>query len=149
MVCEGPDPPDNSSQDIIPPSRHDLITNGHEDSDDEQNEHFGYEPLPQGPEAVLSDHDSDNENDTVEVQAPVNNIPQIEPMESALTREVWSMPRPNDTIQMDSERVQQVMSIMANFALPQASIPEWAQSVSEDQWRQTLNDRLEKLQGNP
>lgn len=40
------------------------------------------------------------------------------------------------------------MSLMANFALPQTSIPEWAQSVSEDQWKETLNDRIEKLRGN-
>lgn len=40
------------------------------------------------------------------------------------------------------------MTAMANFALPQASIPEWAQSVTEDQWKQTLNDRIEKIKNN-
>lgn len=34
---------------------------------------------------------------------------------------------------------------MANFALPQASIPEWAQSISEEQWKQTLNEQIERL----
>ena len=62
MVCDGPDPPDDSPQNLIPPPRHDLIANGnHEDSDEENNEYFGYEPLPQGPESVLSDHDSGDE----------------------------------------------------------------------------------------
>lgn len=42
----------------------------------------------------------------------------------------------------------QVMSAMANFALPQASIPDWAQSITEDQWKQTLNDRIEKIKSN-
>lgn len=40
------------------------------------------------------------------------------------------------------------MSAMANFALPQASIPEWAQSINEEQWKQTLKDRIEKLKNN-
>lgn len=42
----------------------------------------------------------------------------------------------------------QVMSAMANFALPQTSIPDWAQSISEDQWKQTLKDRIEKIKEN-
>lgn len=37
---------------------------------------------------------------------------------------------------------------MANFALPQASIPDWAQSITEEQWKQTLDDRLERLRSN-
>ncbi|XP_038214964.1 male-enhanced antigen 1-like [Zerene cesonia] len=150
MVCQGPEPPDNSPQNLTPPPRHDLITNGnHDDSDDEQNDHFGYEPLPQGPEAVLNDHDSDDADSDIETsQSPAADVPQIEPMENILTREVWSSPRSTDPIQMDNERAQQVMLAMANFALPQTSIPEWAQSISEEQWKQTLNDRIEKLRGN-
>lgn len=37
---------------------------------------------------------------------------------------------------------------MENFALPQGSIPEWAQSISEEQWKQTLNERIEKIKSN-
>lgn len=40
------------------------------------------------------------------------------------------------------------MSAMANFALPQTSIPEWAQTITEEQWKETLNDRIEKLRNN-
>lgn len=40
------------------------------------------------------------------------------------------------------------MRAMENFALPQASIPEWAQSISEEQWKQTLIERIEKLKNN-
>ncbi|XP_047530674.1 uncharacterized protein LOC125066586 [Vanessa atalanta] len=150
MVCDGPDPPDDSPQNLIPPPRHDLMANGnHEDSDDEHNDHFGYEPLPQGPELVLSDRESEEEPDSNEHNAtPPSNVPPIEPMENALTREVWSEPRHSDPIEMDNARAQQVMSLMANFALPQDSIPDWAQSISEEQWKQTLNDRIEKLRSN-
>lgn len=67
MVCDGPDPPENNANDLIPPPRHDLLMNGNldEGSDDEQNEHFGYEPLPQGPDAIHSDHDLSDEDPEV------------------------------------------------------------------------------------
>ncbi|XP_041987188.1 male-enhanced antigen 1 [Aricia agestis] len=150
MVCDGPDPPDNSPHDINPPSRHELMVNGHqEDSDDEQNDHFGYEPLPQGPESAPAEvlSEEDNESDPAQ-QAPPSDVPEIEPMDSVITRQVWNSPRVNDPIEMSTERAQQVMSIMANIALPQESIPEWAQSITEEQWKQTLNDRIEKMRNN-
>lgn len=62
MVCHGPDPPENNPYELTPPPRHDLMVGTIEDSDDD-NEHIGYEPLPQGPEAVLSDHDSEDETE--------------------------------------------------------------------------------------
>ncbi|XP_023935378.1 male-enhanced antigen 1 [Bicyclus anynana] len=153
MVCDGPDPPDDSPQNLIPPPRSELMANGNHDDSDEEHEHFGYEPLAQGPEAVFTDHESDEDADVCarinSVQEPAaNNVPPIEPMDSSLARETWNVPRSNDPIQMDTQRAQEVMSLMADFSLPQASIPEWAQSVSEEQWKQTLNDRIEKLRGN-
>ncbi|CAK1540438.1 unnamed protein product [Leptosia nina] len=147
MVCQGPEPPDNP-ENLTPPPRQELITNGHqEESDDEQNEYFGYEPLPQGPETMTTEQESDDETDSNDDGATQvsPDVPSIEPMESTLAREVWSLPRTTDPIQMDNERVQQVMSAMADFALPPASIPEWAQSISEEQWKQTLHDKIEKL----
>uniref|UniRef100_A0A1E1WEK3 Male-enhanced antigen 1 n=1 Tax=Pectinophora gossypiella TaxID=13191 RepID=A0A1E1WEK3_PECGO len=150
MVCHGPDPPDHSPQELTPPTRQELLMNGPQadESDEEQTEHFGYEPLPQGPDAVHSDHESDDEDENVGLQVPPSDVPTIEPIETALTREVWNSPRPIDPIQMDNERAQEVMSAMANFALPQTSIPEWAQSISEEQWKQTLIDKIEKIKSN-
>lgn len=40
------------------------------------------------------------------------------------------------------------MSAMANFSLPQTSIPEWARSISEDQWKRTLNEQIQKIKSN-
>ncbi|KAJ2942616.1 hypothetical protein O0L34_g2082 [Tuta absoluta] len=152
MVCHGPDPPDNSPHELSSPSRPDLLMNGPqagEESDEELNEHFGYEPLAQGPEALQSDHDSDDDMESPESeQPPPADVPPIETMDAVLTREVWSSPRPVDPIQMDNQRAQEVMSAMANFALPSTAIPEWAQSIPEEQWKQTLNDRIEKMKSN-
>lgn len=37
------------------------------------------------------------------------SVPPIEDMEIVLTRDVWSMPRPGTTIEMDNERAEQVI----------------------------------------
>lgn len=39
-------------------------------------------------------------------------MPAIEPIENALVREVWSTPRPTDSIQMDNERAQEVYNFL-------------------------------------
>ncbi|RVE46164.1 hypothetical protein evm_009238 [Chilo suppressalis] len=147
MVCDGPDPPENKPDDLVPPPRHDFFILNGDESDDERHENFGYQPLPQGPDATQSDHDDtdDETEDTSSSAAPINDVPRIETMDAILTREVWNSPRNSQSIEMDNERAQQVMSAMADFALPQTSIPEWAQSITEEQWKQTLKDRLEKL----
>lgn len=62
MVCDGPDPPENNPHEIVPPPRNELIMNGNQgDDSDEEHEYFGYEPLAQGPELAVSDHDSDDD----------------------------------------------------------------------------------------
>ncbi|GBP62131.1 hypothetical protein EVAR_46100_1 [Eumeta japonica] len=149
MGCDGPDPPEYSSHELTPPPTHQLPANGiHTDeSDDETEEYHGYQPLPQGPEGTQIDNVVSNEeiNTNNEDQPAPVTVPPIEPMERIMIREVWNMPRPHDSIEMDQQRAQEVMSAMANFVLPQASIPEWAQSISEEQWKQTLHDRIEKI----
>lgn len=69
MVCDGPDPPENNPNELIPPPRHELLMNGNLDeaSDDEQNEHFGYEPLPQGLEVIHSDHENSDDDNEVHI----------------------------------------------------------------------------------
>lgn len=47
-----------------------------------------------------------------EPEAPQDPVPPIEPMDRVITREVWSEPRQEDPIQMDSERAQQVSTFM-------------------------------------
>lgn len=144
MVCDGPDPPENNINDLILPPRHELMINNNDDSDDERHEHFGYEPLPQGPDATQSDHENSDTEDN-DAPTPHDDVPPIETMDAVISREVWNAPRNSESIEMDNDRAEQVMLAMANFALPQASIPEWAQSITEEQWKQTLKDRIEKL----
>lgn len=64
MVCDGPDPPENNPHELVPPPRNELIMNGNQgDDSDEDHEYFGYEPLAQGPELAVSDHDSEDDTE--------------------------------------------------------------------------------------
>ncbi|KAL4706570.1 hypothetical protein ACJJTC_015768 [Scirpophaga incertulas] len=149
MVCHGPDPPEYEQNDLVSPSRYGMmIINGNgEDSDDERQDYFGYEPLPQGPDAVHTDQEISDDDPEVDVTSIPHDVPPIVTMDTSLTCEVWNTPNRSESIEMDNNRVQQVMSAMANFELPTASFPDWAQSVSEEQWKQTLKDRIENLKG--
>ena len=36
--------------------------------------------------------------------------------------------------------------MMATFTLPTTAIPEWANSISEEQWKERLIDRIKEMQ---
>lgn len=61
-------------------------------------------------------------------------------------KEVWSGSSNGDSIEMGSERAEEVRAAMANFALPLSAIPDWASAVPEEQWKQQLLDRIQRLQ---
>ena len=61
-------------------------------------------------------------------------------------REVWSGSSNGDSIEMGSEWVEEVRAAMANFALPLSAVPDWASAVPEEQWKQQLLDRIQRLQ---
>lgn len=56
------------------------------------------------------------QQNTDEQQVPAQNVPDIEPIENELVREVWSTPRASDSIQMDNDRAQQVKDVIMQFA---------------------------------
>lgn len=149
MVGLGPDPPDPSENEMPPRPNHTINLN---DDSDEDNifEYEGYEPLPQGPELYqpnISDSSEDEYEDAEPHNVPMENtgVPSIETVDTEVTRTVWMTPRSDDSIEMSTEKAEQVMSAMANFDLPSSSIPEWAHIVSEDQWKQQLQDKIENL----
>lgn len=47
---------------------------------------------------------------------------------------------------MGTEQAEQVRAAMADFALPASAIPDWASEVPEEQWKQQLLDRIQRLQ---
>ncbi|KAL7301648.1 hypothetical protein TKK_0005655 [Trichogramma kaykai] len=126
-----------------------IITN-ESDSDEEEVGAAGYEPLPQAPVEGEQSEDENEDDEEIEFgithmggepdhlqDAPESSVPPE-------TLEVWSSSSSN-VIELDENKINQVKSAMASFTLPSTAIPEWASSVSEDQWKDQLIQRLKKL----
>lgn len=47
---------------------------------------------------------------------------------------------------MDADKINQVKSMMATFTLPSTAIPEWANTISEEEWKEQLIDRIKEMQ---
>ena len=62
------------------------------------------------------------------------------------TIEVWSSSENQSNIELDADKIDQVKLAMASFTLPSSNIPEWATSVSEEQWKEQIIDRIKKMQ---
>ncbi|XP_044258631.1 uncharacterized protein LOC123007410 [Tribolium madens] len=135
--------PEKTSEDLSP--NNEIIMATDTDTDEEENPYNDYQPLPTNdvPE-VEGSNSSDNEEGAV---ANVDSLPPITPMEETLVKEVWTGPAPKAVdIEMDSNKVNEVKQAMINFALPPSSIPEWANNIPEEQWKQQLINRLQSLQ---
>lgn len=65
---------------------------------------------------------------------------------SAERIQVWSYQCNRSDIDLDADKINQVKLAMASFTLPNTAIPEWANSVSEEQWKQQLIDRIKEMQ---
>lgn len=135
--------PDNPSEDIAPNNEIILVTDT--DTDDEDNPYNDYEPLPMNDITDLSDEEN-NHSDSDEASEPTpDSLPQITRIEATLVKEVWSAPLPRAVdIEMDSTRVDEVKKAMNNFTLPPSAIPEWANTIPEEQWKQQLINRLQQ-----
>ena len=60
--------------------------------------------------------------------------------------QIWSSTVNQSKIDLDSEKICQVKSLMASFTLPNSVIPEWASKISEEQWKQQLMERISEIQ---
>ncbi|XP_012282100.1 male-enhanced antigen 1 [Orussus abietinus] len=127
------------------------------DSDSEDEEDMamaGYMPLSQIPidsEPMLEDDEDDEwalpSRDLSEMltessmrdQQMTQNVPSE-------TIQVWSTQNHRPDIDLDAEKINQVKSLMTVIQLPDVAIPEWANTVSEDQWKQRLMDRIKEIQ---
>lgn len=148
-----PEMPDDSEPSLST-NNNEVILVTDSDSDNDEVNHNGYEPLPLTPPDdanEIDDSDSESDNDSglgsAGQQSHNDSFPAIVRIESQLTQEVWSEPTPSAVdIEMDSNKVDQVKQAMANITLPSSSIPDWANNIPEDQWKQHLFDKLQDLQ---
>ncbi|KAJ8672748.1 hypothetical protein QAD02_004008 [Eretmocerus hayati] len=132
-----------------------VVMTGHDsDSDGEDNAHLGYAPLSQVPleGEPIDDYDDDedfewtsNSTESQQQPAPESNH-ESEPSVPPEILEVWSTTQNVSNIDMDENRIDQVKSAMASFTLPKSAIPEWANHLSDDLWKEQLIHRIKEIQ---
>ncbi|XP_043462513.1 male-enhanced antigen 1 [Leptopilina heterotoma] len=126
------------------------------ESDDEDHTVEGYVPLAQEPVDgdLLLEEDEDEAEWiplNVEQELPESTNSQTHIIQSETVVQVWSSSSSSSScncsnIDMDADKINQVKHVMASFSLPNTAIPEWANTVSEEQWKEQLMDRIKTIQ---
>ncbi|XP_001652986.2 uncharacterized protein LOC5569765 isoform X1 [Aedes aegypti] len=107
----------------------------------EENEYMGYQPLNMRDSSNTIEEESDESesNTTVILDASATH--------ELLNVDVWNAPRPNElNIELDSEKAEQIRNVMADFKLPNASVPQWAIGIPEESWKEELLLRIRQRQ---
>jgi len=60
--------------------------------------------------------------------------------------EVWSCSHNRSDIDLDATKIKEVKSVMASITIPEACIPQWANAISEEQWKEQLLIRIKQMQ---
>lgn len=121
------------------------------ESEDEDVGMAGYMPLSQIPtdgDLMLEDDEDDDwmsQNGEISHAIPVSEADSQQTCLSE-TVEVWLSPSNRSNIDMDADKINQVKSMMAAFTLPSTAIPDWANTISEEQWKEQLIDRIKEIQ---
>ncbi|XP_076627767.1 male-enhanced antigen 1 [Colletes latitarsis] len=121
------------------------------DSEDDDAGMAGYIPLSQVPtdsDPMLYEDEDDEWVSNAGESSQTLSLSSLEPQQDCMseTIEVWSSPRNRSNIDMDADKINQVKSMMATFTLPTAAIPEWANTISEDEWKEQLIGRIKEIQ---
>lgn len=88
----------------------------------------------------------------IECSGGGNSFPDVVPVDIELAQQVWSAPAEpsrSATIELDDTRTHQIITLMSGISLPQNCIPEWAQSLPEDKWKQELLDKIRSSNNKP
>jgi len=56
--------------------------------------------------------------------------------------DVWGAGRPPSQSASDPSKIEAIRQAMSRISLPSTAVPEWASSLSDDDWRKALNDKL-------
>ncbi|XP_017061093.1 uncharacterized protein LOC108101303 [Drosophila ficusphila] len=153
-----PELPSDPGQDMFPTPAVDHPRNGVESEDDDDSDAYdGYQPLaldedidgaapeeiPMEPETPTQDNDDDVDLMTAPVTHGDPNMPDIEPADVEIERQVWSEPRPRELeMDLDRTRTDQILKAMSTITLPNIQVPDWAKGVPEERWKHELLDRI-------
>lgn len=91
-----------------------------------------------------SDSEEDEDEDENEVRFPVDfeasfsgvtDAPVVS-AESEIQAQIWNQPRVQDTIELNTEKTQQILKAMSGFKLP--NVPDWAKEVNATELVKTV-----------
>ncbi|KZC09233.1 PREDICTED: male-enhanced antigen 1 [Dufourea novaeangliae] len=121
------------------------------DSEDDDVGMAGYEPLSQIPtdsDPMLYEDEDDEWVSNNDEPSQTLSLPTLDSHHDCMseTIEVWSSSRNRSNIDMDADKINQVKSMMASFTLPTTAIPDWANTISEEQWKEQLIGRIKEMQ---
>ncbi|XP_066593264.1 male-enhanced antigen 1 [Prorops nasuta] len=136
-------------ENLSAPNLTDTRMTNDSDSEDEDAGMAGYIPLSQIPtdsDLILGDEEEEEWTAGSTNQAMEDLSIDSHQEYSSETIEVWSTTSPCSDINLDAEKINQVKSMMAAFTLPTTAIPEWANAVSEEQWKEQLMGRIKEIQ---
>ncbi|KAL6258654.1 hypothetical protein P5V15_010607 [Pogonomyrmex californicus] len=126
-------------------------TNDEEDSDDEDMGMAGYVPLSQvstDADPILDEEENDEWLSGFGESSQASSALTTETQQSCSSEilEVWSCPNNRSDIDLDATKIKEVKSVMASITIPETSIPQWANTISEEQWKEQLLMRIKQMQ---
>ncbi|XP_062319747.1 male-enhanced antigen 1 [Osmerus eperlanus] len=127
---------------------------------DEEDENGGYyyQPLNQDPDGLhavpvdqpedMGSHAEQMQEVQERIEAMGLHLPQAPPADSEdeVDPEVAAVQVSNVSIPMDADHVELVKRTMAAVALPSLGVPAWAQEISDDQWKDMVQQTLQTRQ---
>jgi len=126
-------------------------TNDEEDSDDEDVGMAGYVPLSQvstDADPMLDEEENDEWLSGFGESSQASSAATTETQQSCSSEvlHVWSCQSNRSDIDLDATKIKEVKSVMASITIPEASIPQWANAISEEQWKEQLLVRIKQMQ---
>ncbi|KAM4607330.1 male-enhanced antigen 1 isoform 1-T2 [Polymixia lowei] len=130
---------------------------GEEEEEDDSGGYY-YQPLNQDPDGLNAapaeqpDDPGSHAEQLQEVQERIEamglHLPQAPPPDSDEEEdpEGAAAQRSHASIPMDEDHVELVKRTMAAVALPSLGIPAWAQDISDDQWKDMVQNTLQTRQ---
>ncbi|XP_040034565.1 male-enhanced antigen 1 [Gasterosteus aculeatus] len=124
------------------------------DGEEEENDGgYYYQPLnqePEGEERAVGQEDTPPSTEQLQqrIQVMGLHLPEAPPTDSddEDDPEGAAALRSRASIPMDADHVELVKRTMAAIALPSLAVPSWANEISDDQWKDMVQNTLESRQ---
>lgn len=120
------------------------------DDPDSDNGYLRLQMFDNGDEIPANDSDSSGDEEAddyafsydqenIPEEPPSSGIPEIVPSDVEIQAQVWNSPRQDDSIELNSEKTQQILAAMSNFSLK--NVPAWATEVNPSELVQRIKNK--------